>query len=636
MDWRKSFMPKIGELISFLFKSTGKWILVFLFFLPDCVAKEIIMNVGYANQRGIAPPNKFQSIKVAQDDKLILMISVLFDEKDISWDFSKISNYNFLEMSGLKNFNIGTPNLSRGFYHKDGKAFPCFNHNFFFEPTKEGKFKIGPARCLIDDEIFESDPVEVVVIKSENHKDFFVTLLADEEKRLFLGQKTTLTLKLFLNQEKFDSLERAHVVKPDLNDFEIVDLPEKTKDYIENLGGRNYRVIEMAYSVLPLKSGTLEVLPFKVAYEISKRRVSQTNVFGFFASFISCDIIPGTLHSNDGMPISIEVEKVPDNVSAVGSFFKTDLRLEREKTKVGQPIILTFEILGSGDCDKILHPELVLPEQLRVYDSKSDDLKVGKNETKDGITFRKRFEYIIQAPKPGIYQIPEQEFVYFDTVSESVVTIKTKPLTLTAVADQSEETGEKLQKFDVSSQNQADSITSVEEKKLIEKLKFIGISNEYQKPIELKQWKLFFPLLLILLFSLIAFFWAEIRAWFLAKNKSRWAKIRAARELSSAFKKDQLRVIYSVFIRYFSTRFSVQIEAIDADWMLLKLKKIGLERSKIDDFFVFFDEVASLAFGKELHKYGHMESDALFKKSLFWLEVVDGLFVKHEAQGKNE
>ena len=627
-------MPRTGELISFLLKKSSKFIIIFWLLQFGCSAKEIVMNVGYANEK-MAADNKFQSINVAQDDRLIMMISVIYDEND---DLARPLINNFSNIPGLRSFNLGDPNISQG--PSLGNC-PVINFNFFLEPTKEGKFKIGPARCQLGDEVLESDTVEIIVTKPENkYKDFFAEIVvSDEDKKLFLGQKRTLTVKFYLNRERYESFEGCDFIKPELHDFELSDLPEKNREYIENLSWRSYSVIERSFSIMPLKSGTLEILPFKIVYQIMKSDNSRDSGFGFFTSIFSRTLVPGTLYSNDGMPISLEVEKVPDNVSAVGSLFNVDLKLDREKAMVGHPVVLSFEISGNGDADKILHPELVLPEYLRVYESKTENLKVGKNGNNDQKPFRKIFQYIVQAPKPGIYQIPEQAFVYFDTTSEEVVTIKTKPVAFVALADESETSVQNFQKFDVSNQVQSSSDgnsdqMSAQEKKLAQRLKFIVITDEYEKPINPDSLKAELLFILIWLISLMIFFRNEIKAWVFTKNSGRWAKSRASKELSIEFKRNDLRGIYFIFMRYFSARFSVQIEAVDAEWIANILKLLDLDRSKFDEFFVFFNEIASLAFGKELRKYGPLEIDALLKKSIFWLELIDGLFIKHEAKSK--
>lgn len=596
--------------------------LVFALFI--CQANEIQISLGHQNQG-----DALNSIKVAKGDPIRLTISFLLDDQTSSSDLPRI---NASQIPGLKNFNVCIGATDNAGQERNGIKI-----NFFIEPIYEGKFKIGPVKCSIGDEIVESNWVEINVVKGTTGlKDFFATVTYDE-KRYFLGQRIPLSIKLYLNKNSHDSLASLQIVKPDLHDIEISDAPEQPKESEEDLDGKYYRVIEKKYLLYPLKSGSLEILPFKIVYEISKS--AAPNVFGFASIFLR-ELVSGSVYTNDGIPLSIDVEKVPENVHAVGPFYKIELKADRLKASVGQPIVLRFGISGSGDSEKILHPELVLPEQLRVYESKTENLKVSKAEAKDGIDFKKFFEYIVQAPKPGVYKIPPQEFVYFDTATEKVVTLQTEPLSFTVISDESEKNNQELQEFGTSKNIQSNDTDSpseedLQEKKRAEKLSFFGIKREYEKQVcQSRQSVKFMFFLLVLLLSLIALFFREILAWFLRKNNSRWAKSRAIVELSNAFKKNDLRAFYSIFIRYLSSRFSVNQELVDVDWMTNELKKIGLERARLDDFFVFFNQVAGLAFGKETRKHGSLETEALLKKSVFWIEAIDGLFIKHEAKSR--
>lgn len=608
------------------------WAFGFLFF--QLGAADVDMFVSHIGQ---GPGSKSGSIQVSKGQPFMVTVSVKPDDDELPDQEP--------EIIGSQDFKVGQASQGWSLLEVNGVVKnKSYDFHYYFEPLKEGKFKVGPVSCNFGDQIVESDVVQVSVAKAENVKDFFAKATiskdpsgqSDDDEKIFAGQKAWLSVKVFMNKNSFDYLEGMEIERPDTQDIEVGEPAQGFKQTDEFHGGKPFRAWERRYPIVPLKSGLLDISPFKIKYEISRK---ASSAFGFGSIFYR-NANTGTMLTNDGVPLGIEVAHIPDNVAAVGRNFKVALGFERDKIKVGQPSVLALEIVGSGDFDKILHPDLNLPEQLRVYESKSENLQTSRNEKVNGFESRKRFEYIVQASKPGIYQIPVQEFPYFDTIREEVVVEKTRPLSFKVVADENEQSvasDDDLEVVTGGGQSSKAEQESMLAKKRAERLGIIGLAEDYRAGSgESGRGMMWIIFLIVLLVPLGLLFWREIHAWFEAKNRSRRACRRAVKEIDKACAQENLKTVYYVFLKYFSARFRVGQDSIDVDWINQKMRQISMSKSRIDDLFAFFNEAASLAFGRESHKYGPLEAEAFFKKAQHWVKTIDEYLKTHEEGKKGE
>ena len=104
--------------------------------------------------------------------------------------------------------------------------------------------------------------------------------------------------------------------------------------------------------------------------------------------------------------------------------------------KAGDANVVRLDIVGDGTFEGYETPQLLgIPEGLKSYESKqyTSELANGAHQTS--------YEFIVQGLKPGEWEIPAQEFTYFDVNRNEYKTYKTQPLTIAVLAQPELNTG---------------------------------------------------------------------------------------------------------------------------------------------------------------------------------------------------
>jgi hypothetical protein len=108
-------------------------------------------------------------------------------------------------------------------------------------------------------------------------------------------------------------------------------------------------------------------------------------------------------------------------VTAIGTFNSYKASIAPAVARQAEGITFTLDLEGEGNLEDISFPELEqIPEAFKYYQSKMYMLPT-KGEP------IKRFEYILQGLEAGEWEIPAQEFVYFDTSLKRYRRLKTMP-----------------------------------------------------------------------------------------------------------------------------------------------------------------------------------------------------------------
>lgn len=596
-------------------------------------AQEIGLHVRKIND-SIAQQHR--SLKVEQNETFMLTVAIKGNCEKSLQDAPTIR--------GLENFSTSTASQGGGSIEQNNTITPTYNYHYYLTPNSTGKFKIGPATCSIDDEIYESNSVQINVTTTEQLKDFFATaeILKNtatqdsnsDEFKLFVGQKATLVVKVYINSAQMDSIDNFEIKKPELQNIEIADTPTGgITNHNENRGGKNFKVIECHYSLVPLRAGVFEILPLTINYNISKRPQN----YGW-VSYFYFPSVPVSMHTNNGIPLGIEVLPIPDKAQAIGSDFELRLGLEKQNFMLGEPINLIFDISGTGDFDKIVHPTLNLPKKIRAYESKSCYLSKPLQQKNTQSKQCKRFEYTLQTSKTGTHTILPQELCYFDIDQAKIVVKKSNPISFFIMPDANnlDKTTTNKSNDEEQEENLSVKLRAKTRDNISERLAVIGLIESFDAKVPQSSRNISWFLIFLFLFLITGwFFWQESIAWLELKARKKTAHILASRAIDTAIKKAYLNAVYYIFLEYFVKRFGIVKETLDFEWIEQTLIKIFNSKIRAAEFIEFFSEAAALAFGKNLNKYGKPESDLFFCKAKTWLSCIEDHQKLNERGRKN-
>lgn len=220
----------------------------------------------------------------------------------------------------------------------------------------------------------------------------------------YLGQPIIYTLRIYTVGETTNS----SVIEPSFAGFGRASFILDANVSSEVIGTTLYQVVEQAYILYPLNTGTMAIEPFTID-------------------------LPETPFQN-GMtiftePLSIEVQALPENPpmsykNAVGQF-EIEVSTSITELTSGDTFTLSMIISGSGNFEQIVSPNVTLPEGWALFDNDSiveqDNLNFG----------RKIFEWTVIPTGEGFYEIPSIEFAFFNPQARQYETRRTTSIAMT-------------------------------------------------------------------------------------------------------------------------------------------------------------------------------------------------------------
>jgi hypothetical protein len=262
--------------------------------------------------------------------------------------------------------------------------------------------------------------------------DELIFLQVDKPEQLYVGQTAEILLKMYISEQvRFRSL-----VSFDRNadSFTISELPDP-RESVEIYKGRNYRLLSWPLTVTPIQSGDQKLsFQFTVAAQMPGQNPSL-DPFGRrgFGTSIFDDFFGRTerftLYTD---PTQIEVLPLPntnqpDSFSGAIGSFAMNVSTDRETTDQGEPIMLSIEISGEGNFDRLNGPSISDSPNWRSYKPESIFTPSTENSRIRG---RKRFDYVMIPNATGELTLPKAAFAYFDPGTEEYVELMAPKITI--------------------------------------------------------------------------------------------------------------------------------------------------------------------------------------------------------------
>jgi hypothetical protein len=336
------------------------------------------------------------------------------------------------QIRGLENFIVQNAGRSSQIQIINGRVNSNLDFTYFLQPKNIGIFDIGPASVKIDGKTYQSSIVKLSVKNSvdQNSGDNTPVFLTASisSKKVYLEEQVQYTIRLYHLAE----VSNASLNMPEADGLEFKQLG-KPSEYNTIYNTRNYQVFEIKYSLLPSKTGTLNINPARMSMLVrtQQRQQDDNDIFSmddFFSNVRGKQI---ALASN---PITLEVLPVPeagkpaDYAGLIGTYTITS-ELVPSRVKAGESATLTITVKGAGNINRI--PDLKMHDikDAKVY---ADEPKLEILQSKKGIEGVKTMKWAIVPGKQGQYTVPSLSMSYFDTANRYYNRISTKPFVLYA------------------------------------------------------------------------------------------------------------------------------------------------------------------------------------------------------------
>ncbi|NBB80638.1 MAG: hypothetical protein GVY36_14540 [Verrucomicrobia bacterium] len=246
--------------------------------------------------------------------------------------------------------------------------------------------------------------------------DELIFLKADAPDQLYVGQTTEIELKLYISNgvrlSGLNNFDRS------ADGFTVSELPDAAESS-DIVNGRRYRVLSWPLTITPIRTGPQD-LDFEFTLTASlpgqNNRRNPLGRRGFGGSLFDDFFGRTERFTVYTEPKQVDVLPLPttdrpDSFSGAIGDFSLQVYTDHRSTEAGEPIMLSVEVAGRGNFDRINGPTLKESPSWRSY---APEAKFEPRS--DGTTQRgtKRFDYVLIPQKTGELTIPPVEFAYFD------------------------------------------------------------------------------------------------------------------------------------------------------------------------------------------------------------------------------
>jgi len=323
-----------------------------------------------------------------------------------------------------------------------------YSYTYTLQPSKVGKFTIGPASCTVKGKKTTSNSVKMEVVKGKSspsgtqqsntsspttREEDLILKVSVDKTNVYQGEQVTATYKIYTRV----NISNGSISKmPGSTGFwaNQIEMPQQLHFTQEN----KYHVATVwKVALFPQRSGELTVDPmemdFVIRIKIQKRRRSIfDDLFDdpFFGGFGSYKDIKKTIKSNS---VKIKVKPLPtinkpQNFNGAVGKYALKATLDKTETKSNEPLTLNIKISGEGNLKLIESPMIdELPADFETYEPKIIE-KMVKGSSK--IKGTKTFEYLLIPRRGGEYKLPPITFSYFDLSKKDYITLNSSPFTI--------------------------------------------------------------------------------------------------------------------------------------------------------------------------------------------------------------
>lgn len=351
-------------------------------------------------------------------------------------DFVMNQNGDNFSPPKFENFQIiGGPNQSIKTSYVNGERNFSKTYSYFLKPLKKGRLKISQASIEIDNEIYKSLPIEVLITDSVKQPSDAVTqYYNDDDIELraliskgspFLNEPITVVYKLYY-KAPINISDARETETPKFKDFwsQTIKIPE-LKVQREVYKGQNYNVVEWRKVVLyPQRVGELEISPLSLNLVLDV----PTDKRDFFGNVIydqtSQLISTGMRRINVK---SLPNQGKPDSFSGAVGEFEFDVILNKKSLRATESFQAELKVKGSGNLKLFDLPNILVPNSMELFDPEREEL-INTNLSGMSGSISKLFTIIPRFQ--GNFPIEEVEFSYFNPETEKYKILKSPRLTI--------------------------------------------------------------------------------------------------------------------------------------------------------------------------------------------------------------
>ena len=523
-----------------------------------------------------------------------------------------------LQLPDLSNFDVlmgPSTSQSSSIQIINGKTTQSssFSYIFVLRAKKEGKFTIRPASIKAGGKTFESNSLNIQVVKGQPQqssaqqggqqqqqqqdvapagtisKDNLFVRAAFDKTNVSKGEQIIATVKLYISQNvPLNGFEDVKL--PPYEGFwtKDIDVPTQVNFTREVYNGKIYQVGILKKTILfPQQTGNIRIDPFEITCSVRQRVRSQQ---GFFDDFFDNYRLVKAKVVSDQVTINVkDLPNQPANFSGAVGNFSLSSSLDKSRVKSNEAINLKITINGSGNLTLIKAPKIELPQDFEAYEPKTSDRVIASD---NGLNGSVTFEYLFIPRFAGNFTIPAVEFVFFNPANHQYETRKTEAFDI---------------KVDKGNDDQSSSVVSSfskEDVKLIGKdIRFIKQNKSELKPKGFSFYGTFafYSIYLLCLAAFVAVFILnrkkikENANLTLVRNKrANKVALKRLKEASVFLKNNQAELFYEAVIKalwgYLSDKLTIPVADLNRQKASESLLSKGIDQEAVTELIQILDD----------------------------------------------
>ncbi len=336
-------------------------------------------------------------------------------------------------IQGLQGFSVSEGGTSSHIEIINFSKSSYTEYIYFIQAKATGTYKIGPAEVRDGSSVFRSNSVTLTVRDvarggegEEARAEGPVFLRAELSKKAVYAEEPAIyTVKLY----RLVKVSNLSLDIPDNPAFTFKKIGEPL-EYVTNINGQPYQVLEVRHEVVPLSKGRFKLPPATMNMAVYEQAGRQ-RAFPYGDPFFSISAPQQkTVASN---PLELNVYPLPSegrpaDFSSLLGRYTMQSGLDKDMISTGDTASFTVTIEGRGNVSRI--PDLTVPD-IQGVKTYADKPAIQIETDAQGYKGVKTMKWAFVPQKEGTYEIPPLVLTYFDTQAKAYRMIRTPPYTLT-------------------------------------------------------------------------------------------------------------------------------------------------------------------------------------------------------------
>lgn len=378
---------------------------------------------------------RFNPPRIALGDQAQYIVEITETDNSKQPEVEKIASLPIPQSEELK-FRNGRTTSSRQTSIINGATEYRVTQNLIIDalPASTGKFVIPAFIFEYKGERFQVPAASLEVVERSADagptRAELIFLRAELPKKLYVGQHIPVELKLYI--EESAQLRGLNSFDRSADGFTISELPEDYREAVEMENGRRYRTLTWPLTLTAIQTGDQELsfqfgLTVRLPGQDNRRDSFGRSPFGgsLFDDFFSRPErinVYSEAASIEVLPLP-EAGKPKSFSGAIGDF-AMEVGADSDQATQGEPIMLTVEIKGRGNFERITGPDFPETAAWKHYDP---EINFEASDA-SGLSGSQRFDYVFIPQESGKLKLPETRFSYFDPQQEEYIELTAPPI----------------------------------------------------------------------------------------------------------------------------------------------------------------------------------------------------------------